>query len=44
MPRTGDVLVTQCAAGVGGTEVIDVEFASDCASDVDSGCDDGHLS
>lgn len=26
------------------SEVIDVEFASDCASDVDSGCDDGHLS
>jgi len=28
------------------TEMIDVECASDCASDVDSGCDDdaGHLS
>ena len=26
------------------TEMIDVECASDCVSDVDSGCDDGHLS
>lgn len=26
------------------SEMIDVECASDCASDVDSGCDDGHLS
>jgi len=32
------------AVGVVCTEMIDVECASDCVSDEDSGCDDGHLS
>ena len=32
------------AVGVVCAEMIDVECASDCVSDEDSGCDDGHLS
>jgi len=34
----------QCVVVVVVTEMIDVECASDCATDFDSGCDDGHLS
>ena len=47
-PRTANVEskpLKPCGVVAVVAEMIDVECASDCASDVDSGCDDdGHLS